>query len=136
MNPHRHELADVIKRFGKKYTDTYHPNAYHKRVLQTITQCRTSELGGHIQECDSCGEKRISYNSCRNRHCPKCQSSKQALWVDTLLQTTLPIKHYHIVFTIPHELMSCVYSIVQHSTTIFYQCVGYIAYLGILSFWC
>ena len=51
-----------------------------------------------------CGRKRISYNSCRNRHCPKCQASKQAFWVEDLMQTTLPVKHYHIVFTVPHEL--------------------------------
>lgn len=69
-----------------------------------MSLCRTSALGGHIDACDCCGKERNSYNSCRNRHCPKCQGSKQAFWVDDLLETTLPVKHYHIVFTVPHQL--------------------------------
>jgi hypothetical protein len=100
----RYELADVIGGFGKEFSQRYHPNGYQQRVLNALALCRTSALGGHIDTCDCCGKERISYNSCRNRHCPKCQSSKQAFWADDLLETTLPVKHYHIVFTIPHEL--------------------------------
>jgi hypothetical protein len=74
------------------------------RVLDALTQCRTSSLGGHADACDCCGEIRISYNSCGNRHCPKCQSSKQAFWVEDLLLSTLEVKHCHIVFTMPEEL--------------------------------
>ena len=66
--------------------------------------CRTSSLGGHKEVCDNCGKKRFSYNSCRNRHCPKCQASRQAFWVEDLLEIVLEVKHYHMVFTIPHEL--------------------------------
>ncbi|HOT15264.1 MAG TPA: IS91 family transposase [Bacteroidales bacterium] len=98
------ELANIATRFGKQFVEQYNPNAYHQRVLQDITQCRTAELGGHSMACDDCGQITISYNSCRNRHCPKCLASKQALWVDDLLETTLDVKHYHIVFTVPHEL--------------------------------
>jgi hypothetical protein len=99
-----YELADIITRFGKQFVQKHNPNAHQQRVLQAITQCRTSELGGHSMACDGCGQIRISYNSCRNRHCPKCQASKQALWVDDLLEATLQVKHYHMVFTVPHEL--------------------------------
>lgn len=98
------ELAHIIDHFGKQYVQRYNPNAYIIHTLNAITQCRTFELGGHTSACDYCGTIHVSYNSCRNRHCPKCQGSKQALWVDGLIHDTLPVKHYHIVFTVPHEL--------------------------------
>ena len=104
MTRRTYEVAHVVERFSKQFVAQYQPNSYHRRILNALSQCRTSELGGHLQACDSCGQTRISYNSCRNRHCPKCQASKQAFWVDDLLQATLPVKHYHIVFTVPHEL--------------------------------
>jgi hypothetical protein len=98
------ELAHAIKQFAKPFVQRYNPNPYLLRTLSAITQCRTSSLGGHVQACDGCGQVSISYNSCRNRHCPKCQGSKQMFWVEDLMQATLPVKHYHIVFTLPHEL--------------------------------
>ena len=104
MNRPQFEIADVIRQFGAQFTAEYQPNSYQQRVLNALSICRTSELGGHKEVCDCCGKQRISYNSCRNRHCPKCQGSKQAFWVEDLLETTLDIKHYHIVFTVPHEL--------------------------------
>ena len=101
---HRFELAHIINRFGEQYVQRYKPNAYILHTLDAITKCRTKELGGHENACDCCGNINISYNSCRNRHCPKCQGSKQVLWVDELIHATLQVKHYHIVFTVPHEL--------------------------------
>jgi hypothetical protein len=98
------ELAGIIQKFGRQFTEKHRPNAYQQRILNALSVCRTSALGGHKEACDCCGQIRISYNSCRNRHCPKCQSSKQAAWVEDLLETTLPVKHYHIVFTVPHQL--------------------------------
>lgn len=98
------ELADVIERFGKAFSERYHPKEYLQRVLNALSVCRTSALVGHLERCDCCGKERPCYNSCRNRHCPKCQGSKQAFWVEDLLETTLSVKHYHIVFTVPHEL--------------------------------
>jgi hypothetical protein len=98
------ELAHIIGQFGKHFVQRYNPNAYILRTLNAITQCRTFELGGHQYACDGCGNIDTSYNSCRNRHCPKCQGTKQALWVDELIYSTLPVKHYHVVFTVPHEL--------------------------------
>jgi len=104
MSRPKFELGDVIEKFGKQFNDQCRPNSYHRRVLQALTLCRTSALGGHREACDCCGQVHISYNSCRNRHCPKCQAPKQAFWVEDLLETTFPVRHYHIVFTVPHEL--------------------------------
>lgn len=102
--PNKLELADIIGRFGKDYVKQYHPSGQQLKVLTDIVLCRTYELGGHEEECDCCSQVRYSYNSCGNRHCPKCLATKQALWMDKLIDNTLPVKHYHIIFTVPHEL--------------------------------
>lgn len=104
MSRPQFEVADVINLFGFRFLEECHPNSYQVRILSALSVCRTASLGGHKEVCDCCGKTRISYNSCRNRHCPKCQASKQAAWVDNLLGTVLPVKHYHIVFTVPHLL--------------------------------
>ncbi|MFN8259127.1 MAG: transposase [Bacteroidales bacterium] len=104
MSKPKFELAQIIEQFAKPFVQRYKPNAYQLRILNAISICRTSALGGHASACDCCGTISVSYNSCRNRHCPKCQVSRQAIWVDDLLQATLPVKHYHIVFTVPHLL--------------------------------
>ena len=104
MTKPKFELAHIIGRFGKHFVQRYNPNSYILSTLNAITLCRTSSLGGHEYACDNCGTIHIGYNSCRNRHCPKCQGSKQALWVDDLVRSTLPVKHFHIVFTLPHLL--------------------------------
>lgn len=104
MSRPQYEVADVIKLFGQRFCEECQPNEYQKRILNALLLCRTTALGGHKEKCDCCAKERISYNSCRNRHCPKCQGSKQAFWVEDLLEATLQVKHYHIVFTIPHEL--------------------------------
>ena len=100
----QYEVADVIERFGQQFYLECKPNQFQQRVLNALSLCRTSALGWHKEVCDCCAKERISYNSCRNRHCPKCQSARQTFWVEDLLETTLPVKHYHIVFTVPHEL--------------------------------
>lgn len=104
MSRPQYEVAEVIKLFGQRFCEECQPNEYQKRVLNALSLCRTTALGGHKEKCDCCAKERISYNSCRNRHCPKCQGSKQAFWVEDLLEATLQVKHYHIVFTVPHEL--------------------------------
>jgi len=98
------EIADIVRRFGKEYIEKYGPSAEKMKVLFDILQCRTLALGGHEERCDCCNEVRYSYNSCGNRHCPKCLSAKQARWIEKLIDETLPVKHYHIIFTVPHEL--------------------------------
>jgi len=98
------ELADIVNLFLDDLSNKTVLSPLQQKVLTKIASCRTSVLGGHEEVCDSCGSIRYSYNSCGDRHCPKCQAAKQALWIDDLIQKTLPIKHFHIVFTVPHQL--------------------------------
>jgi len=100
------ELADVIRTFGSKLVSSANLSPLQVKVLGHILSCRTAALGGHQEVCPACGTVRYSYNSCRDRHCPKCQAARQAFWIDDLVRSTLPIKHYHIVFTLPHQLNS------------------------------
>lgn len=98
------ELADAINLFGAQLLANNKLSPLQQRVMGKIALCRTAALGGHEEVCDTCGTVRYSYNSCGDRHCPKCQAAKQAFWIDDLVQNTLPVKHYHIVFTVPHLL--------------------------------
>ena len=98
------ELADIVSMYGKQLAEKVNLSPLQLKTLGSIAQCRTSALGGHEEACDSCGAVRYSYNSCGDRHCPKCQAAKQAFWIDELVRKTLPVKHFHIVFTTPHEL--------------------------------
>jgi len=104
MNRPKFEVAHIVDQFWDAFVKKHNPNSYTLRTIYALRVCRTSLLGGHEDKCDNCSKIRISYNSCRNRHCPKCQAAKQAFWIDDLVKSTLPIKHYHIVFTVPHHL--------------------------------
>ncbi len=98
------ELAEVIERFGNSYSESFKPNTYVQRVLNAIKLCRTSALGGHVDCCEECGHIRISYNSCRNRHCPKCQNTQREAWIADRNQQLLPVNYFHVVFTVPDKL--------------------------------
>jgi hypothetical protein len=100
----RLEVADIFRQHGKAYRTTQPLSPEQRRVMRAIEQCRTSALGGHIDECDACGYQRVSYNSCRNRHCPKCQSLAQAQWLAARQADLLPVPYFHVVFTLPEEL--------------------------------
>ena len=100
----RFELADVVSLFGATLLAGTRCTPLQLKVLGKISYCRTASLGGHEEVCDNCGTVRYSYNSCGDRHCPKCQAAKQAFWIEDLMKSTLPVKHYHIVFTVPHQL--------------------------------
>jgi hypothetical protein len=102
----RHELAEIIDRFGEEFEHKHSPNGYVKRTLSALKRCRTSSLGGHVDKCDECGHIRISYNSCRNRHCPKCQNTQREAWVENRKQDLLPVPYFHVVFTVPDKLNS------------------------------
>lgn len=104
MSRPQYEVAGIIKQFGANFVQKHSPNSYQLRVLQSLSICRTSALGGHKYRCTGCHKEHISYNSCRNRHCPKCQSAKQGFWVDSRIANAYPCKHYHMVFTIPEAL--------------------------------
>ncbi len=98
------EVSQIIDRFGLQYIEQCQPNSFTLRTLDALQKCRTSALGGHKDVCDCCAKQRISYNSCGNRHCPKCQSNKQALWVDDRISDAMDVKYFHLVFTVPQAL--------------------------------
>jgi hypothetical protein len=100
----RFELANVVSLFGADMVAAAKCTPLQLKVLGKIADCRTASLGGHEDVCESCGTVRYSYNSCGDRHCPKCQAAKQAFWIDDLMQSTLPVKHYYIIFTVLHHL--------------------------------
>jgi len=100
------EIADIIEQFGSEFVAKHKPNSWTLRTLNALRICRTAALGGHEELCDSCAKTRFSYNSCRNRHCPKCQSSKQAAWVEDVSNRIIDTKYFHLVFTVPQELNS------------------------------
>lgn len=106
MNRPLYELADVIRAFGpafeRQYGHTIAPA--QRRALRDIVRCRTAALGGHVEACDACGQVRIAYNSCRNRHCPKCQAAARAEWLDRQAADLLPVQYFHVVFTLPNAL--------------------------------
>ena len=99
-------MADVIRTAGQPFIDHSHSwiTWHHVKVLQAIERCRTATLGGHRDQCSRCGHSAISYNSCRNRHCPKCQGNARHRWLDARRQELLPAPYVHVVFTLPREL--------------------------------
>lgn len=103
MKP-RYEVAQIIRDYGDDFIREHSPLKHHQRVLGAIKICRTVELGGHIDRCGDCGHERISYNSCRNRHCPKCQNTNRERWLLARKEDVLPCTYFHVVFTIPQEL--------------------------------
>jgi len=100
----RAELADIFRRYGESYRRTHFLPASHKKVMRAVEVCRTQELGGHLKQCDACGFEHPTYNSCRNRHCPKCQSLAKAKWLKKQTAELLPVGYFHLVFTLPHVL--------------------------------
>ena len=100
----RIELADVVRTHGRTYRQAHRLTRGQHRALRAIGACRTAALGGHTEACDHCGAIRIAYNSCRNRHCPKCQRLAQARWLAARQAELLPVEYFHVVFTLPHLL--------------------------------
>ena len=98
------EVADIIREYGEDYKRKHKLPSQMVKAINAIESCRTSKLGGHIDECDNCGHIKISYNSCRNRHCPKCQGLAKERWLTDRKMDLLPIQYFHMVFTIPDAL--------------------------------
>ena len=98
------EVADIFRQHGPAYRESHRLPRNHLRVMRAIEVCRTAALGGHKDKCDHCGHLEISYNSCRNRHCPKCQTLRKEKWIEARGEDLLPIEYFHVVFTIPAEL--------------------------------
>ena len=100
----QYEVADVVRRFGAAFEESHRPISSHRRVLGDIAACRTAQLGGHRLTCPGCNYVELSYNSCRNRHCPKCGAKRRAQWLEAQVRDLLPVPYFHIVFTLPAQL--------------------------------
>jgi hypothetical protein len=125
MDRPRLEVADVFRRYGQAYRQNHGASmsAEQRRVMAAIEVCRTAVLGGHLERCDQCGYERNCFNSCRDRHCPKCQSLARAQWIEHRQAELLDCPYFHVVFTVPEEIAAIayhnkeiVYDILFHST--------------------
>jgi Putative transposase/Transposase zinc-binding domain len=105
------EVADIFRTHGLAWREVQrgHLSLAQLKVMSAITQCRTAALGGHVLRCDGCGLDQVSYNSCRNRHCPKCQSSAAKRWLEARQADLLPVEYYHVVFTLPAPVADIAY---------------------------
>jgi len=98
------EVADILREHIGDYQEVFPLLPDHYKIVHNLLSCRTAELGGHVERCDHCGIERISYNSCRNRHCPKCQNIPRERWLEARKAELLPVPYFHNVFTLPHDL--------------------------------
>jgi hypothetical protein len=105
------EVADIIRKAGSRFIERYSRSLSwaQLKVMRAIERCRTAALGGHRDECLRCGHQAISYNSCRNRHCPKCQTNAREKWLRARQQELLPVNYYHLVFSVPHALVPLIW---------------------------
>ena len=112
------EVADVFRRYGEAYRAQHDASlsTAQRRVMSAIELCRTAALGGHVEQCDQCGHQRISYCSCRNRHCPKCQSLARAQWLDDRRAELLATQYFHVVLTLPEEIAAIAH---QNKATVY-----------------
>jgi len=145
------EVADIFWRYGDQYCQQFSISAEQLKVLNLIKVCRTAALGGHLDRCEHCGYEKPAYNSCRNRHCPKCQTVAKEKWLDARRAELLPCGYFHLVFTLPHELnpiilgnkeklLGLLFSTVNQVMQSFardpqWRLVGKIGYLAVLHTW-
>lgn len=129
MRP-RYELADIFRGHGAEYGKNHVLTVNQRKVMAAISHCRTARLGGHSEVCEKCGTIRNCYNSCRNRHCPKCQTMTKEKWLDQRKTELLPCGYFHLVFTVPHALnalillnrkalLDCLFMAVRNSLFVF-----------------
>ena len=145
------EVADIFRLYGKEYQSSQFLSCKELKVMHNITTCRTALFGGHVEHCDSCDFERISYNSCRDRHCPKCQTLVKEKWLNDRKADLLPCNYFHLVFTLPHELncivlknkkimLSILFTSVNQTLQIFakdpqWRLNGQVGFIGILHTW-
>jgi hypothetical protein len=117
------EVADIFRQHGVAYREAHQLPYEQLRVMRAIEVCRTAVLGGHVEQCDHCAYTRIAYNSCRNRHCPKCQNTERVKWLEARKAELLPVEYFHVVFTLPEQIAELafynketVYGILFHAT--------------------
>lgn len=118
------EVQDIFEQFGDAYRANHALSLTQYKAMSAIQSCRTSRLGGHMDRCPSCGYERPSYNSCRNRHCPKCQTFSKERWIDARKADLLDIGYFHVVFTVPQELNSLIYCNQKDCYNILFRCVA------------
>jgi len=111
VRPEGLEVADIFRQIGHAYRQDHADSLSRgqRRVMTAIERCRTAALGGHVEQCDACGHQRIAFNSCRDRHCPKCQSLTRAQWLEDRQAELLPVEYFHVVFTVPQEIAAIAY---------------------------
>jgi hypothetical protein len=150
MKP-KYELADIFREYGDEYRKSHAMTGDQRKVIAAILACRTAQLGGHQEVCDRCGIIRNCYNSCRNRHCPKCQTMTKEQWLEKRRGELLPCGYFHMVFTVPHDLnelilfnrkvlLSCLFTAVRDTMFAFaadpqWHLVGKPGLLTILHTW-
>ena len=105
------EVADVFRTHGPAWRRAHagHVSLGQLKVMSAIEACRTAELGGHVERCEDCAHVQIAYNSCRNRHCPRCQGAAANAWLEARQAELLPVAYYHVVFTVPGEIVDVAY---------------------------
>jgi len=119
MRPN-HEVGQIIRDWGKEFFDSYSTVPQVRKSFQAMALCRTSLLGGHVEVCPECGEVHVSYNSCRDRHCPKCQHKERETWIEMRREEVIPgVKYFHVVFTIP----KCFHPFAMANQAMFYSCM-------------
>jgi Putative transposase/Transposase zinc-binding domain len=116
-------VADIVRRHGPAFLARYGPglSTAQRRALRDVGRCRTAALGGHVRRCGRCGHEAIAYNSCRNRHCPKCQGSRTAAWLQREASWLLPVDYYHVVFTLPPAVADIVWQNQRRGYTLLFR---------------
>jgi len=120
------EVADVLRRYGEVYRLRHDASlsTAQRRVMSAIELCRTAALGGHIEQCDRCDHQRICYNSCRNRHCPKCQALARAQWLEKRRSELLDTQYFHVVFTLPEPIAAIAFQNKEQVYNILFRAVS------------
>jgi hypothetical protein len=124
------ELADIFRAHGGAYGADHRLSAVQRRAMRAIVACRTAALGGHLEACDTCGESRYTYHSCRNRHCPKCQTRAKERWLQARQRELIATPYFHVVFTLPHQLNA----LAQGNPRLIYRCLFAAASQTLLEF--
>ena len=123
-NQEQVELADIFRLYGDDYRRSYAVSYEQLKVMHHIEICRTAELGGHVEKCDRCAFEQIAYNSCRDRHCPKCQTLTKEQWLNDRKAELLGCSYFHLVFTLPHDLNPIILSNKQTTVNILFAAVN------------
>ncbi len=118
------EVQDIFQQYGAAYRLRHKLSPVQSKAVNAIQNCRTSKLGGHIDKCPSCGYEKPSYNSCRNRNCPKFQTLSKERWIDAQKADLLNIGYFHVVFTVPQELNPLIYSNQKQCYNLLFRCAA------------